>query len=125
MGVNSTAKLDKSMSEEQFNEVVTAILNGKYSWACLLILRFAGYNPLHYIPYRTYNRLMKENTVPIKSQLQAKQNTEPFSQQEACFNQLEDLGYLETLHEQSIQVNGGHRREWCDRLLALSHYLKW
>jgi hypothetical protein len=55
------SKMDRVMSPEQFNQVVDAILAGKYSWACVLILRFAGYNPLHYIPYRTYNRLMKEN----------------------------------------------------------------
>jgi hypothetical protein len=52
---------DRAMSEEQFNQVIDAILSGKYSWACVLILRFAGYNPLHYIPYRTYNRLTKEH----------------------------------------------------------------
>ena len=52
---------DKSMTSEQFAQVIEAILAGKYSWACLLILRFAGYNPLHYIPYRTFNRLLKEN----------------------------------------------------------------
>jgi len=55
------SKMDRAMSPEQFNQVVDAILAGKYSWACVLILRFAGYNPLHYIPYRTFNRLMKEN----------------------------------------------------------------
>jgi hypothetical protein len=54
-------KLDRVMTPEQFTQVVEAILAGKYSWACVLILRFAGYNPLHYIPYRTYNRLMKEH----------------------------------------------------------------
>jgi hypothetical protein len=58
---------DKAMSEEQFNQVIDAILAGKYSWACVLILRFAGYNPLHYIPYRTYNRLMKDNDQNPKS----------------------------------------------------------
>jgi hypothetical protein len=55
------SKLDKVMTLEQFEQVVEAILAGKYSWACLLILRFGGYNPLHYIPYRTYNRLIKEH----------------------------------------------------------------
>lgn len=55
------SKLDKVMSLEQFEQVIEAILAGKYSWACVLILRFGGYNPLHYIPYRTYNRLMKDN----------------------------------------------------------------
>ncbi|MCT7972487.1 HetP family heterocyst commitment protein [Laspinema olomoucense] len=53
-------QLNKVMTQEQFDLVVEAILSGKYSWACVLILRFGGYNPLHYIPYRTYNRLMKE-----------------------------------------------------------------
>lgn len=57
----SKTKLDKTMTTEQFNDIVEAILDGKYSWACVLILRFAGYNPLHYIPYRTYNRLLKDN----------------------------------------------------------------
>ncbi len=57
----SNSKLDKVMTPEQFSQIVEAILLGKYSWACVLILRFAGYNPLHYIPYRTYNRLMKEH----------------------------------------------------------------
>jgi hypothetical protein len=53
--------MDKAMNIDQFNQVVDAILAGKYSWACVLILRFSGYNPLHYIPYRTYNRLLKDN----------------------------------------------------------------
>ena len=57
----SDTKIDKVMTEEQFNQIVAAILGGKYSWACVLILRFAGYNPLHYLPYRTYKRLMKDN----------------------------------------------------------------
>ncbi|ERT04550.1 putative heterocyst formation HetP-like protein [Lyngbya aestuarii BL J] len=59
---SSKSQQDKAMSEEQFNQVIDAILAGKYSWACVLILRFAGYNPLHYIPYRTYNRLIKDNS---------------------------------------------------------------
>lgn len=60
-------KLDKAMTNEQFEQIVEAILAGKYSWACVLILRSAGYNPLHYIPYRTYNRLIKDNCC-LKSQ---------------------------------------------------------
>lgn len=56
---HSDSQSTKIMTEEQFERVVDAISSGKYSWACLLILRFAGYNPLHYIPHRTYNRLMK------------------------------------------------------------------
>ena len=64
---SSDTKLDKVMTDEQFNQIVEAILSGKYSWACVLILRFAGYNPLHYLPYRTYKRLMKDNSQPKKT----------------------------------------------------------
>ncbi|WP_168186684.1 HetP family heterocyst commitment protein [Hydrocoleum sp. CS-953] len=55
------SKLDKIMTREQFDLIIEAILAGKYSWACVLILRFGGHNPLDYIPYRTFNRLIKEN----------------------------------------------------------------
>ena len=58
---SSNSTLDQVMTPEQFNQIVEAILAGKYSWACVLVLRFAGYNPLHYLPYRTYKRLMKDN----------------------------------------------------------------
>ncbi|MEA5570803.1 HetP family heterocyst commitment protein [Calothrix sp. UHCC 0171] len=51
----------KDMNNKQVEEVLKAIIAGKYSWACVLILRFNGYDPLHYIPYRTYIRLLKDN----------------------------------------------------------------
>jgi hypothetical protein len=90
------------MTEEQFCQVVEAIINGKYSWACLLILQFAGYNPLHYIPYRTYNRLMKDNSRPRKD----KQPQE--SIQKGVLN-LNNLPHLHALEETPDQVRGGYR----------------
>jgi len=62
--VNSPSKIEADKSEikisfEEFIQIVEAVLEGRYSWACVLFLRFAGFNPLHYIPYRTYNRLVK------------------------------------------------------------------
>lgn len=62
----ATQRLDRIMPQYEFDEVIQAILNGKYSWACVLILRSSGYNPLHYIPYRTYKRLLKENSKNAK-----------------------------------------------------------
>jgi hypothetical protein len=60
---NPNSKSDTIITTKQFDRIVEAIVEaivvGKYSWACVLILRFAGYNPLNYIPYRTYNRLIK------------------------------------------------------------------
>jgi hypothetical protein len=41
-------------------QIISAILLGKYSWACVLMLRRMGYNPMDYIPYRTYKRIMDE-----------------------------------------------------------------
>ena len=70
----SNSKLDKVMSSEQYHQIVAAILSGKYSWACILILRFAGYNPLHYIPYRTYERLIKDNRSSVSSSELQKHN---------------------------------------------------
>ncbi len=59
---STSTSSEQVMTNEQLNQVVEAIIAGKYSWACVLVLRFSGYNPLHYIPYRTYNRLIKENS---------------------------------------------------------------
>lgn len=65
-GVRSPSQQEKVMSTEQFEQIVRAILEGKYSWACVLILRFSGYNPVHYIPYRTYKRLIRDNRAIAK-----------------------------------------------------------
>ncbi|CAD5959914.1 hypothetical protein PCC9214_03118 [Planktothrix tepida] len=106
----STSKIAKTLSEEQFEQILEAILSGKYSWACVLILRFAGYNPLHYIPYRTYNRLTKDNnsnrqspsnTVPVQSSLKTKTS--------AHVTQIRDLTYLEPIPEVGHGVSGGCR----------------
>ena len=103
----SSSKVTKTMSEEQFEQILDAILSGKYSWACVLILRFAGYNPLHYIPYRTYNRLTKDNRSNSQSQqnktcLQSNLNNESVTQ-------IHDLTYLEPISEVSHGVSGGFR----------------
>ncbi|MDZ8029094.1 MAG: HetP family heterocyst commitment protein [Nostoc sp. SerVER01] len=51
----------RKINNEQIEQILKAIIGGKYSWACVLILRFSGYNPIDYIPYRTYIRLLKNN----------------------------------------------------------------
>ncbi|CAC5340262.1 MULTISPECIES: HetP family heterocyst commitment protein [Planktothrix] len=107
----NNSKVAKAMSEEQFEQILDAILSGKYSWACVLILRFAGYNPLHYIPYRTYNRLAKDNnsnsqsqsnTTSVKSSLNT-QTTPPGA------GKIRDLTYLESIPEVGRGVSGGFR----------------
>ncbi|MDJ0704175.1 MAG: HetP family heterocyst commitment protein [Leptolyngbyaceae cyanobacterium MO_188.B28] len=112
----NSSKLDKIMSPEQFDQVVEAILAGKYSWACVLILRFAGYNPLHYIPYRTYNRLMKDHRQGGRlkkktSSPDPKQAPSPIKAGQAASvrqsRQITDLTYLEPVNHHTPQVQGG------------------
>ncbi|MEL6439037.1 MAG: HetP family heterocyst commitment protein [Cyanobacteria bacterium J06621_8] len=110
---SSNSQLDKVMTDEQFNQIVEAIISGKYSWACLLILRFAGYNPLHYIPYRTYNRLMKLNREQPK---QSPQKMTTMAQSSSRSNsghkssaKLRDLCCLEDIERQSSEIKGGSR----------------
>ncbi len=124
----SQGRTDKAMTSEQFTQVIEAILAGKYSWACLLILRFAGYNPLHYIPYRTFNRLVKENTPSRKSSqtkpdepLKTTQVTHIQSKSAAqnTLDKIPDLAYLNSLdREEPVTVRGGYRliSWWSDRL---------
>lgn len=109
------------MSTEQFNQVVEAILAGKYSWACVLILRFAGYNPLHYIPYRTYNRLLKENCQVGRSNKHGADNIKIGNQCSARhddassrekLSKIKDLEYLEVGSKQKAEVRGGNNLGW-------------
>ncbi len=49
---------------EEWEAILKAISSGKYSWACVLMLHTVGHNPLTYIPYSTYLRLVKSNSMP-------------------------------------------------------------
>ncbi len=112
--------LDRVMDPEQFNQVIEAILDGKYSWACVLILRFAGYNPLHFIPYRTYNRLVKDNSackplnqhpskITDQKHLEEETDNNPFPSNNlsSSLHTIQDLAYLENRPKSSPKVCGG------------------
>jgi hypothetical protein len=58
---NTSLPSSRTITPQQITQIIEAIVDGKYSWACALMLHFIGYNPLDYIPYRTYARLMKDN----------------------------------------------------------------
>jgi hypothetical protein len=60
--------ISKKIKTEQIEQIIKAIISGKYSWACVLVLQFAGYNPTDYMPYRTYIRLLKDNRLLGNSQ---------------------------------------------------------
>lgn len=122
----SNTKFDKTMKPEQFTQIVEAILAGKYSWACVLLLRFAGYNPLHYIPYRTYNRLIKENCQAGRGN---KQKTPGLNNQhpevdgtseQKRLSKISDLELLEeVVDEQHASLRGGSNTIYSNlRLIA-------
>jgi hypothetical protein len=113
-----SSHIEKKMHPEQFDQVVEAILAGKYSWACVLMLRFVGYNPLHYIPYRTYNRLLKENSRMSRSNSQHNENLKLVKSAAdkrsdsnlppSCLSKMKDLAYLEVVGKQKAEVRGGY-----------------
>lgn len=95
------------MSETEFAQVVGAITEGRYSWACVLILQSAGYNPLHYIPYRTYNRLMKDHQLMMREQ--AGQATFRNSEPEDLSNS-EKEAHISDLHHARLVDDSSHIR---------------
>jgi hypothetical protein len=75
--ISSSGKnFHKAISPEQLEQVMEAISDGRYSWACVLILRFVGYNPLHFIPQRTYSRLIKDNSQVSNSSTSTKNQSQ-------------------------------------------------
>ncbi|MDJ0682852.1 MAG: HetP family heterocyst commitment protein [Xenococcaceae cyanobacterium MO_167.B52] len=118
--IKSQTQLNKVIDPSKFELIVSAISSGKYSWACLLILRFTGYNPLHYIPYRTYSRLMKNNSQKTSiNQLQenhANQNQKSLTNQSTKLSspqpsyQINDLSYSEVVSQpEKEEVHGGNK----------------
>jgi hypothetical protein len=87
-------------------EIIDAILQGKYSSACLLLLEETGHDPLHYIPYRTYNRLQKQRQQEIRARnraLSATANPTVTSLRA----KMADLDYIEILPDQASTAKGG------------------
>ena len=99
---NSASHSQVGIKSEQLDEIISAILSGKYSWACFLLLRCTGYNPLDYIPYRTSNRLLKENSQISKSSQ---------SETKSALGKIADLDYLEVARDKRAGVRGGFAPE--------------
>ena len=111
----SRANIEQSIKPEQLTQIIEAIVDGKYSWACFLLLRCAGYNPCDYLPYRTYHRLVKENDVigdasegesNLNREASVKQSNYKDSAKQV--SKIKDLPLLEEVREESRQVRGGY-----------------
>ena len=97
---------DHQLQAEKMDEIVDFILQGKYSSACLLLLESTGQDPLHYIPYRTYNRLQKQRQ-QARLQAAAAKTVVRGTPEDSRRSQLTDLDYIEPLPEQLRVVQGG------------------
>jgi hypothetical protein len=89
----------RSIHPEKLDQIIEAIAVGKYSWACVLMLRFSGYNPLHYMPYSTYNRIVKD----VIKEAQPDTPASVAKSQTA----IQDLAYVESVPEEAAQCTGG------------------
>ncbi len=103
---SSSQPRDKVMSPEQFKQVVESITEGRYSWACVLILRFAGYNPIHFIPHRTYSRLLKESRLFTTE-----------SSKIVATTQIKDLTFVEAIESQGDSPQGGSLPPWFGQMI--------
>lgn len=107
---------EQKINSEQLAQIIEAIAAGKYSWACVLILQFANYNPLHFIPYRTYKRLIKENRQASRLNRETTDSkiTGDRTCSKNCLNQIKDLSYQEEIGKQKNHVFGGNQECWWD-----------
>jgi hypothetical protein len=125
---STSQKRNKVMTPEQFKQVVEAITEGRYSWACVLILRFAGYNPIHFIPHRTYSRLLKENRLFSAANESSSQQLQRGKQLvSACsdspiaprgLTQINELTYQETVDRQDGELHGGNLPMWFEEMVT-------
>jgi hypothetical protein len=123
----ASSKRNKVMTPEQFNQVVVAITEGRYSWACVLILRFAGYNPVHFIPYRTYSRLVKENAShhvqqsSVNNTIERSQNHQVSMiasvSSSRSLVKVNDLSHLEAIEATENKLQGSYFPSWLTSLI--------
>jgi hypothetical protein len=60
-------QLDKILEDSHFQEILKAIILGKYAWACVLFLHFFGCDPLEYMSVEVYDKLVQENNLLAKN----------------------------------------------------------
>jgi hypothetical protein len=97
---------NNAISEAKMEKIIDAILQGQYSQACLLLLEATSRNPLHYIPYRTYNRLQKQRQ---QAHVHNQQSTTTRTATVTTLSpRIADLDYIESVSEKTPSVNGGN-----------------
>ena len=105
-----------------YDLLLDAILSGKYSWACVLFLSFYGYDPAHYLPYRTYNRILKTNVVKPKDDktlpmMKGKSTTTNLNSRNKQID-IHELNLLDNSNNSiSKEINGGFLLAFCENYI--------
>lgn len=110
----SNRPLGKTLDPEKISLIEEAIRDHKYSWACVLMLRCLGLNPLEYIPSRTYCRLRRDNE---KMDSLNPATTDSLKQDQKCLRNIKDLDYAKPLDNRSQLVQGGSQEQWFNNKL--------
>jgi len=100
------------ISQDKMDKIIDAVIDGKYSYACLIMLEEAGYDPAQYITYRTYNRLQKQHRASYQpSQTAAAEIASLRSKiaaQKIAASQIADIDYVDSLQTQEKGLSGGY-----------------
>ena len=114
----SNRPLGKTLDPEKISLIEEAIRDHKYSWACVLMLRYLGLNPLEYIPSRTYCRLRRDNE-KMDSLNQATTDSLKQDREDApkCLRKIKDLDYAKPLDSRTQLVQGGSKEKWFNNKL--------
>ncbi|NEO70092.1 HetP family heterocyst commitment protein, partial [Moorena sp. SIO3H5] len=116
----------KTLDPDKISLIEEAIRDHKYSWACVLMLRCLGLNPLEYIPSRTYCRLRRDNEkmdslnqATTDSLKQDRENAalSNVSVAQKCLRNIKDLDYAKPLDSRSQLVQGGSQEQWFNNKL--------
>lgn len=91
------------INRDTLESIIDAILDGKYSYACLMTLEATGHDPLQYIPYRTYNRLQKQR----QARYRAAACQKPASKVSSISSKISDIEHVEPLSQGDRRIAGG------------------
>lgn len=103
---------DNTISDDKMEKIIDAVIDGKYSYACLIMLEEAGYDPTHYIPYRTYNRLQKQHQANYQSAQKSTTKVTALrpnvAAQKIANSSIADIDYVESVKGQEKGISGGY-----------------
>lgn len=97
-----------TISADKMAIIIDAILEGRYSYACLMTLEATGYEPMQYIPYRTYNRLQKQR----QANYCRANHGQSTAQVTPLRDKIAEIDYVEPLYDSDGPIRGGCGHRW-------------